>query len=279
MLCQASGDSYLCGAGGLHSAQTEFAKLHRRCECAARAKNLIPACQLTEGPCASSMPDPRESLLFFVLPPQPEGKAAFALSCSVVATFPCNKIHGPLTPLSRISCPQGNQGREASHGFFGTKAPGTQTCLACGVRSPLCSRPSALCFGGKESKGRHLSSIQAALGIFWLLGEAGSPITSNASCIQIGTRTILQVIRASKRNITWKKTVASPLPTEAFVTFHGCLCSYLPRISSFWAPSQGEGHHSHILCNADISSQTSGSLCLGALCNQRCPCPSWKDAD
>lgn len=96
--------------------------------------------------------------------------------------------------------------------------------------------------------------MQAALGIFWLLGEAGSPMKSDTSCIQIGARTVLQVIRASKRNITWKKTISCLLPTEAFTPLHGCLCGCLPMIPSLWAPLQGEDHLSYILVNADLPS-------------------------
>lgn len=59
--------------------------------------------------------------------------------------------------------------------------------------------PTSLCIlGEKKWGGQGLFFTQAALGIFWLLGEAGSPMNSNMSCIQIGTGTILEATRVSE---------------------------------------------------------------------------------
>lgn len=59
---------------------------------------------------------------------------------------------------------------------------------------------------------------QAALGIFWLLGEAGSPMNSSMSCIQIGTGTILEATRVSKNqaklNVTWRNRVSCLLSNK-----------------------------------------------------------------
>lgn len=57
--------------------------------------------------------------------------------------------------------------------------------------------------------------IQAALGIFWLLGEAGSLMNLSMSRIWIGTRTILEATRVlesqAKLNVTWRKRVSCPM--------------------------------------------------------------------